>query len=53
MFILVIMVGVRLPSQFPEVFERDAVRVNRYLSPRIVRKCVGGCAGDHRGQRLR
>jgi len=37
MFILVIMVGVRLPSQFPEVFERDAVRVNRYLSPRIVR----------------
>lgn len=37
MFILVTMVDVRLPSQLPEVFERDAVRVNRYLSPRIVR----------------
>ncbi|WP_273737078.1 hypothetical protein [Natrinema soli] len=37
MFILVTMVGIRLPSQFSEVFERDAVRVNRYLSPRIVR----------------
>jgi len=40
MFILVIMVGVRLPSQLPEVFERDAVRVNRYLSPRIVRNAL-------------
>jgi len=32
------LIGIRLPDKFPEIFEKDALRSSRYLTPTIVRR---------------
>ena len=37
--LLLCIVGVRLPTQYPEIFEQNAIKSSKFLTPRSVRWC--------------
>ncbi|WP_226043080.1 APC family permease [Natrinema sp. DC36] len=39
------LIGIRLPSQFPDFFEKDALQSSRYLTPTLVRYTSIGAIG--------